>query len=292
MRPRNEGRTHASGGFSRYFGDDGRASGSLGRWLAAAAILVVLAAIGRAFVNGQIEWTYVSRFLTAKVILEGITNTMVMAVLRDGARHRAGRGRRDHGDVVQSGSDARRAGYIWFFRGTPLMLQLLLWFNLALVFPTIGIPGLWSSRGRSTSSRRSSRRCWAWASIRAPTRPRSCAAGMLSVDVGQTEAAQGDRHDAADARCAGSSCRRRCGSIIPPVGNELIGMVKAHLAGERHPVSRRSCATPRTIYYANARVIELLIVAGDLVSGRRHGAVGRPAFPRAALLEGDAARAP
>src|SRR5437867_2171594 len=52
-----------------------------GRWLAAAAILVVLAAIGRAFVNGQIEWTYVSRFLTAKVIIEGITNTMVMAVL-------------------------------------------------------------------------------------------------------------------------------------------------------------------------------------------------------------------
>ena len=26
--------------------------------------------------------------------------------------------------------------YIWFFRGTPLLLQLLLWFNLALVFPT------------------------------------------------------------------------------------------------------------------------------------------------------------
>src|SRR5438094_56050 len=36
------------------------------RWLAAAAIIVVLAAIGRAFVNGQIEWTYVGRFLTAK----------------------------------------------------------------------------------------------------------------------------------------------------------------------------------------------------------------------------------
>ena len=61
--------------------DDGRAQVHWQRWLAAAAILVVLAAIGRAFVNGQIEWTYVGRFLTAKVILEGITNTMVMAVL-------------------------------------------------------------------------------------------------------------------------------------------------------------------------------------------------------------------
>src|SRR5437879_12303164 len=38
------------------------------------------------------------------------------------------------------------AGYTWLFRGTPLILQLLLWFNLALVFPTIGIPGLWSAQ--------------------------------------------------------------------------------------------------------------------------------------------------
>ena len=51
------------------------------RWLSAAAILVVLAAIGRAFASGQIEWAYVGRFLTVKVILEGIVNTMVMAVL-------------------------------------------------------------------------------------------------------------------------------------------------------------------------------------------------------------------
>jgi len=42
------------------------------------------------------------------------------------------------------------SGYTWLFRGTPLILQLLLWFNLALVFPTIGIPGLWSA-GRSMS---------------------------------------------------------------------------------------------------------------------------------------------
>ncbi len=36
--------------------------------------------------------------------------------------------------------------YIWFFRGTPLLLQLLLWFNLALIFPTLGIPGLFEVR--------------------------------------------------------------------------------------------------------------------------------------------------
>ncbi|MFW1411100.1 hypothetical protein ACEWAY_24525, partial [Vibrio parahaemolyticus] len=47
------------------------------RWLSAALIVLVLAAIVRAFAGGQIEWSYVSRFLTAKVILEGIVNTMV-----------------------------------------------------------------------------------------------------------------------------------------------------------------------------------------------------------------------
>ena len=26
--------------------------------------------------------------------------------------------------------------YIWLFRGTPVLVQLLIWFNLALFFPT------------------------------------------------------------------------------------------------------------------------------------------------------------
>src|SRR5258708_26893674 len=56
------------------------------RWVGAAAILVVLAAIGRAFASGQIEWAYVGRFLTVKVILEGIVNTMVMAGLATAVR--------------------------------------------------------------------------------------------------------------------------------------------------------------------------------------------------------------
>ena len=32
-------------------------------------------------------------------------------------------------------------GYIWLFRGIPALLQLLLWFNLALIFPTISFFG-------------------------------------------------------------------------------------------------------------------------------------------------------
>jgi polar amino acid transport system permease protein len=125
------------------------------RWLAAAAIIVVLAAIGRAFVNGQIEWSYVGRFLTAKVILEGITNTMVMAVLAMALGIVLGVVaaimRLSPNPVLKSVA----SGYTWLFRGTPLILQLLLWFNLALVFPTIGIPRLYvrSDAGRHAVGR-------------------------------------------------------------------------------------------------------------------------------------------
>ena len=116
------------------------------RWLSAALIVLVLAAIGRAFAAGQIEWSYVSRFLTAKVILEGIVNTMVMAVLAMALGIFLGVVvaimRLSPNPVLKTVA----AGYTWLFRGTPLILQLLLWFNLALVFPTIGIPGLWSAR--------------------------------------------------------------------------------------------------------------------------------------------------
>ena len=33
--------------------------------------------------------------------------------------------------------------YLWFFRSTPLLVQLLFWYNLAALFPNLGIPGVW-----------------------------------------------------------------------------------------------------------------------------------------------------
>ena len=32
--------------------------------------------------------------------------------------------------------------YLWFFRSTPLLVQLLFWYNLAPLFPVLGIPGI------------------------------------------------------------------------------------------------------------------------------------------------------
>jgi polar amino acid transport system permease protein len=229
------------------------------RWFAAAVIVVVLAAIGRAFANGQIEWSYVGRFLTAKVILEGIVNTMVMAVLAMALGIALGVVvaimRLSPNPVLRSVA----AGYTWLFRGTPLILQLLLWFNLALVFPTIGIPGLWSGRAVDLMTPFLSALLGLGINQGAYT-SEVMRAGMLSVDAGQYEAAQaiGMGRLRALRRIILPQAMR---VVIPPLGNEFIGMVKATSLASviQYPEVLHNA---ENIYYANSRVIELLIVAG------------------------------
>lgn len=229
------------------------------RWLAAAVILVTLAAIGRAFAGGQIEWSYVGRFLTAKVILEGIVNTMVMATLAMALGITLGVlvaiTRLSPNPVLTSVA----ASYTWLFRGTPLILQLLLWFNLALVFPTIGIPGLWSVRAVDVMTPFLSALLGLGINQGAYT-SEVIRAGMLSVDAGQYEAAQ--------AIGMGRLCALRriilpqaMRVVIPPLGNEFIGIVKATSLSSviQYPEVLHNA---ENIYYANSRVIELLIVAG------------------------------
>jgi polar amino acid transport system permease protein len=229
------------------------------RWCAAAAIVVVLAMIGRAFAGGQIEWSYVGRFLTVKVILDGIVNTMVMAVLAMALGIVLGVVvaimRLSPNPVLRSVA----SGYTWLFRGTPLILQLLLWFNLALVFPAIGIPGLWSVHAVDIMTPFLAALLGLGINQGAYT-SEVMRAGMLSVDAGQYEAAQaiGMGRLRALRRIILPQAMR---VVIPPLGNEFIGMVKATSLASviQYPEVLHNA---ENIYYANSRVIELLIVAG------------------------------
>ncbi|MBR1135574.1 MULTISPECIES: amino acid ABC transporter permease [Bradyrhizobium] len=230
-----------------------------GRWLAAAIIIVMLGAIGRAFANGQIEWSYVERFLTAPVILRGIVNTMIMAVAAMALGIALGVVvaimRLSPNPVLRSVA----AGYTWLFRGTPLILQLLLWFNLALVFPTIGIPGLWSARAVDVMTPFLAALLGLGINQGAYT-SEVMRAGLLSVDIGQYEAAQaiGMGRLQALRRIILPQAMR---VVTPPLGNEFIGLVKATSLASviQYPEVLHSA---ENIYYANSRVIELLIVAG------------------------------
>ena len=230
-----------------------------GRWSAAALILVVLGLLARAFARGQIEWDYVGTFLAAPVILNGIAATGVMAVCAMALGIVLGVTvaimRLTSNPVLRGVA----AGYTWLFRGTPVILQLLLWFNLALVFPTLGIPGLWSARAVDVMTPFVSALLGLGINQGAYT-SEVVRAGLLSVDQGQYEAAQtiGMGRLQALRRIILPQAMR---VIIPPLGNEFIGMVKTTSLASviQYPEVLHNA---ENIYYANSRVIELLIVAG------------------------------
>ena len=230
-----------------------------GRWLSAAAIVLLLLALGRAFARGQIEWAYVARFLTVPVILNGMVNTAVMAVLAMALGIvlgvAAAIARLSPNPVLK----AAAAFYVWLFRGTPLILQLLLWFNLALVFPTIGVPGLWSGRAVDVMTPFAAALLGLGINQGAYT-SEVVRAGLLSVDAGQYEAAQaiGMGRMRALRRIILPQAMR---VVLPPIGNEFISLVKATSLASviQYPEVLHAA---ENIYYANSRVIELLIVAG------------------------------
>jgi len=207
-----------------------------GRWTAAALIVLVLLALARAFAHGQIEWSYVGRFLTVPVIINGIVNTVVMAVAAMALGILLGLVvavmRLTTNPVLQ----AVAGGYTWLFRGTPVILQLLLWFNLALVFPVIGIPGIWSARAVDIMTPFLSALLGLGINQGAYT-SEVIRAGMLSVDEGQYEAAQ----------AIGMTRLRILRRIVLPQamrGGDPAARQRIHrhgqddVAGQRHPISR------------------------------------------------------
>jgi polar amino acid transport system permease protein len=150
-------------------------------------------------------------------------------------------------------------GYVWLFRGSPVILQLLLWFNLALIFPTLGIPGLFEFKTVVVMTPFLAALLGLGINQGAYT-SEVVRAGLLSVDVGQYEAAKaiGMPRLLALRRIILPQAMR---VIVPPIGNEFVGMIKlTSLASVIQYAEILHNA--QNIYYANARVIELLIVAG------------------------------
>lgn len=228
-----------------------------GRIAAIAAILLLAVLLVRAFVNGQIDWSTTLEFLFWPTILWGLFNTIWMSfacmALGLVIALACAVGRESDNPVLRNAA----LFYAWFFRGMPVILQLLIWFNLALVFPRIGIPGIGSWRTVDLIT--------PWMATLLGLGLNSAAymaeiirAGMLGVDRGQYEA----------ARAIGMSNRVALRRIImpqalriavPPLGNEFIGLVKltslASIIGFGDILR-----SAQDIYYTNAKVIELLMV--------------------------------
>jgi polar amino acid transport system permease protein len=230
----------------------------LGRWFAAVVILVLIGLVVRAFVQGQINWPVVARFLTARSIVTGLGFTLLMTVLA----MLLGLGSGVLVAVMKMSPNPVLRGvaelYIWLFRGTPLLLQLLLWFNLALVFPTIGIPGVAAWRTVDLMTPFVATLLGLGLNQGAYT-AEVVRGGILSIDAGQLEAAQaiGMSRLTALWRVVLPQAMR---VIIPPIGNEVVSMVKLTSMASviQYPDILRNA---QTVYFANGEVIELLLVA-------------------------------
>lgn len=149
------------------------------------------------------------------------------------------------------------AMYAWFFRGVPLIVQLLLWYNLAVVFPTIRLPFVEVSTNDLISAMTAS--LLGLALHEAAYMSEVIRAGLLSVPKGQVESglAMGLTHGQVQIRIVIPQALR---IIVPPFGNQFISLLKASslvaVIGGGELLTRA-----QYIYGQNFAVIPLLLVA-------------------------------
>lgn len=229
----------------------------IGRYLAAAATVAVLAAIIIAFARAQIDWNTVGEYFTAHSILAGFGVTIFLTVVSMLIGIVLGVlvavMRLSHNPVVSGIGWI----YVWVFRGTPVYLQLLLWFNIALIFPMIGIPGLVQGRTVDLVTPLVAAILGLGLNQAAYT-SEVVRAGILSVDEGQVEAAKalGIKGSETMSTIVLPQAMR---VILPPVGNEVIGMLKTTSLASAIGASEM-LNEAQHIYLVNNMIMELLLV--------------------------------
>ena len=228
-----------------------------GRIAALVVILIFAALLVRAFVEGKIDWATTWEYLFWPTVMWGLFNTIWMAFACMALGIVIGLGcavARSSANPVLRGA---AVFYAWFFRGAPVILQLLIWFNLALVFPTISIPGLFDVPTVQVISPAIATLLGLGLNEGAYV-SEIIRSGMLGVDSGQYEAAKamGMNRGTALKRIILPQAMR---IVVPPLGNEFIGLIKmtslASIIGFGDMLR-----SAQDIYYTNAKVIELLMV--------------------------------
>ena len=201
-----------------------------GRWISAVVIVAVLGLLVYGASQGDISYQDIPYYLVSPIILEGLVNTIVLAVVAQVSAIVIGiviALMRISKNPVAS---AFAAGYTWLFRGLPVLLQILLWYNLALIFPRlqIGIPFTDVSFVDVSTNDIMTTFAAAFLGLalnESAYMAEIVRAGLKSVDRGQIEAAQsiGETPLQRMARIVLPQAMR---VIIPPTGNDFINMLK------------------------------------------------------------------
>ena len=233
-------------------------------WVIYAVLAVVaLAALYSALSNQRFGWDVVGRYFFSKAILTGLLRTIELTVLSMLAGIALGvllaMMRVAPSRVLSGLSQA----YVWFFRGTPLLVQLLFWFNLAALYPRLGlgVPGgqLWFSVEANAVISPFVAALLALSLHEAAYMAEIVRAGVLGVDREQREAALalGMRPARVMRRIVLPQAMR---TIIPPTGNQTISMLKTSSLVSVIALNDL-LYTAQSIYGINYQVIPLLVVA-------------------------------
>ncbi len=230
-------------------------------WLACG--LVALGVVRTLFANENYQWGVVTQYLTAPSILRGLVMTIVLTVLA-----------MFFGGVLGVFLAVLRVSplrpvrilagaYITFFRGTPVLVQLIFWFNIAALYPhlAIGIPFTDVSHDVDLN-RLISATTAAVVGLslnQAAYQAEIVRGGFASVDKGQIEAAD-SLGMSRMTKLRRIIIPQAMPTIVPATGNQVIGMFK-----ETSLVSVLGVAellqSVQLIYARNYQTIPLLIVA-------------------------------
>ncbi|MGW1816583.1 amino acid ABC transporter permease [Streptomyces sp. NPDC002125] len=225
-----------------------------GRWAAAVAVLVLLAgALVSVVRNDAFQWDVVGTYLTTGSVLRGLGLTLwltgLVMVLGFAIGTLLAVFRLSGNPVLQAVS----WGYIWLFRSTPILVQLLFWFNIGALYPrilgvdtvdllgpvTVAIIGLTLHEA-----------AYAAEVVRG---------GILSVERGQLEAAQ-SLGLGPWRRLRRIVLPQAMRSIVPPAGNMLIGTLKGTSIVSIIAVQDLLYSV-QLVYHRTYEVIPLLLVA-------------------------------
>ena len=235
-----------------------------GRWVAAAIILYLTAAIVKSVAtNPRFEWGIIRHYFTSSRVLQGLITTLELTVLCMAIGIAIGivlAVMRLSPNPLVSGASWL---YIWFFRGTPVLVQILFWGFFAALYPkvSLGIPlgpqfVHFSANSVITPFVAG---MLALGLNEGAYMAEIVRAGIISVDEGQTEAAQslGMTRLQTIRRIVLPQAMR---VIVPPTGNETISMLKTTSLVSVIAVTELLYSV-QLIYAVNYRTIPLLIVA-------------------------------
>lgn len=229
----------------------------IGRIISAGLVTLFLLWLAYSLSQAQLDWPTVVEYLAFPVILQGAVIAVALTILSMIIGIILG----VITAVMRLSSNRVVYGvawlYLWIFRGTPVYVQLLMWFNVALIFPYIGIPGVFGAPTIQLLSPFVAATIALGLNQGAYT-SEVVRAGILSVDEGQLEAAKaiGMTNTQLMSRIVLPQAMRM---IVPPLGNEVIGMLKTTSLASAIGVTEL-VAQAQHIYFVNNRVMELLIV--------------------------------